>query len=312
MAVTAQQVKELRELTDCGIMDCKKALIASDCDIEKAKAWLREKGMAKAEKKSSRIAAEGAVISKISDDMKTGVLVEINIETDFAANTDKFKKFADNVATHIINRKPSDIQTLMAEPLFSDESKTVEVYQKETIADIGENTSIRRFVVYSISGNGAVASYIHMGGKIGVMVEIATGDDSVINTPAFADYAKNIGMQVAASSPLWIDESEVSKDELDKEIAIVRNKAIAEGKPEKVVDERIVPGQIKNFYKMNCLVDQEYFREESMDIKTYTASVAKELGTDLSVISFTRFALGEGIEKKEENFADEVRKQAGI
>ena len=239
------------------------------------------------------------------------MLFEINIETDFAANTDKFKKFADNVATHIINRKPSDIQTLMAEPLFSDESKTVEVYQKETIADIGENTSIRRFVVYSISGNGAVASYIHMGGKIGVMVEIATGDDSVINTRHLPITLRTsvCRLQLPVRSGLM---SQVSKDELDKEIAIVRNKAIAEGKPEKVVDERIVPGQIKNFYKMNCLVDQEYFREESMDIKTYTASVAKELGTDLSVISFTRFALGEGIEKKEENFADEVRKQAGI
>ena len=218
MAVTAQQVKELRELTDCGIMDCKKALIECDGDIEKAKAWLREKGMAKAEKKSARIAAEGAVVSKIADDKKSGVLVEINIETDFAANTDKFKAFTDAVATHILTKKPANIEELMAQPLYNDESKTVEIFQKEAIADIGENTSIRRFVIYEVEGNGAVASYIHMGGKVGVFVEVATDDDSVINKPEFADFAKNIGMQVASMRPNWVNRSRPDQELLQAQL----------------------------------------------------------------------------------------------
>ena len=240
MAVTAQQVKELRELTDCGIMDCKKALIECDGDIEKAKAWLREKGMAKAEKKSARIAAEGAVVAKIADDKKSGVLVEINIETDFAANTDKFKAFTDAVATHILAKKPANIEELMAQPLYNDESKTVEIFQKEAIADIGENTSIRRFVIYEVEGNGAVASYIHMGGKVGVFVEVATDDDSVINKPEFADFAKNIGMQVASMRPNWVEEKDVPQGELDKEVEIIKNKAENRSRP----DQELLQAQL--------------------------------------------------------------------
>ena len=312
MAVTAQQVKELRELTDCGIMDCKKALIECDGDIEKAKGWLREKGMAKAEKKSARIAAEGAVIAKISDDKKSGVLVEINIETDFAANTDKFKTFADTVATHILTKKPADMEALMAQPLFSDESKTIEIFQKEAIADIGENTSIRRFVVYEAAENGAIASYIHMGGKVGVFTEISTSDASVIAKPEFADFAKNICMQIAAYRPGWIAEEDVPQAELDKETEILKNKALEEGKPEAIIMTKIIPGQIKNFYKMNCLVDQEYFKDEDLNVAQYIEQAKKELGADLSIVRFTRYGLGEGIEKKVDDFAEEVRKQAGF
>ena len=309
MAVTAQQVKELRDLTDCGIMDCKKALIECNGDIEAAKAWLREKGMAKAEKKSARIAAEGAVIT---DDQKTGVLVEINIETDFAAQTDKFKNFSAQVVDHILAKKPATLEELMAQPFFADESKTVEIFQKEAIADIGENTSIRRFVIYEVNGNGAVASYIHMGGKVGVFVELAVGDDSVITDAKFADLAKSLGMQIAAFRPNWIDESDVPQEEIDKELAILKNKALEEGKPEKVIDERILPGQKKNFLKMNCLMLQEFVKDENLDVQTYVNGVAKELGTDISVVRFTRFGLGEGIEKKVDDFAEEVRKQAGL
>ena len=312
MAVTAQQVKELRELTDCGIMDCKKALIECDGDIEKAKGWLREKGMAKAEKKSARIAAEGAVVSLISDDKKTGVLVEINIETDFAANTDKFKNFTNAVATHILTKKPATVEELMAQPLYNDESKTVEVFQKEAIADIGENTSIRRFVIYEVEGNGAVASYIHMGGKVGVFVEVATSDDSVITKPEFDEFAKNIGMQVAASRPGWVEEKGVPQSELDKETEILKNKALEEGKPEAIIMTRIIPGQIKNFYKMNCLVDQEYIKDEDINVAQYIEQTGKALGAELSIVRFTRFGLGEGIEKKVDDFAEEVRKQAGL
>ena len=310
MAVTAQQVKELRDLTDCGIMDCKKALIECDGDIEKAKAWLRDKGMAKAEKKSARIAAEGAVVCKIADDKKSGVLVEINIETDFAANTDKFKAFTETVATHILTKKPANMEELMAQTLYNDDSKTVEIFQKEAIADIGENTSIRRFVIYEVEGNGAVASYIHMGGKVGVFVEVTTDDDSVITKPEFADFAKNIGMQVASMRPNWVNEEDVPQAELDKEVEIIKNKALEEGKPEKIVMERIVPGQIKNFYKLNCLVDQEFFRDDDLTIAQFIEQSKKAIGADVSIVRFTRFGLGEGIEKKNENFAEEVAKQA--
>ncbi|MCR4689165.1 MAG: translation elongation factor Ts [Saccharofermentans sp.] len=312
MAVTAQQVKELRDLTDCGIMDCKKALIECNGDIEAAKAWLREKGMAKAEKKSARVAAEGAVIAKISDDQKTGVLVEINIETDFAAQTDKFKNFSNAVVEHILAKKPATLEELMAQPFYADESKTVEVFQKEAIADIGENTSIRRFVIYNVEGNGAVTSYIHMGGKVGVFAEICVGDDSVITNEKFAELGKSLGMQIAAFRPNWIDEAGVPQEEIDKELAILKNKALEEGKPEKVIDERILPGQKKNFLKMNCLMLQEFVKDDSIDVQTYVNGIAKELGTEVSVVRFTRFGLGEGIEKKVDDFAEEVRKQAGL
>ena len=305
MAITAQQVKELRELTDCGIMDCKKALIECDGDIEKAKAWLREKGMAKAEKKSARIAAEGAVVAKIADDKKSGVLVEINIETDFAANTDKFKAFADAVATHILAKKPANVEELMAQTLYNDDSKTVELFQKEAIADIGENTSIRRFVVYEIEGNGAVASYIHMGGKIGVFVEFGTDDDSIIAEPKFADFAKDIAMQVAAANPKWLTREDVPEADLEKEKEIIINKNLNEGKPEKIIKERILPGNIEKFYKENCLVEQEFVKDDTKTIATYT----KEFGNNVSIRRFTRFEMGEGIAKKEENFAEEVMKQ---
>ena len=312
MAITAAQVKELRELTDCGIMDCKKALTESDGDIEKAKAWLREKGLAKAEKKSSRVAAEGAVSALIADDAKSGVLVEVNIETDFAANTDKFKNFSKAVAEHIMTKKPADVAELNAQALFCDESKTVEIFTKETIADIGENTSIRRFATYEVAGSGSVATYIHMGGKVGVLMEITTGDDSVISTDAYKTFTKNIGMQIAASSPVWVTSAEVPQAELDKETEIIKNKALEEGKPAQIIETRIVPGQIKNFYKLNCLMDQEYVKDDSMTVAQYVDATAKELGTEIAIVAFTKYQLGEGIEKKEDDFAAEVMKQAGL
>ena len=311
MAITAQQVKELRELTDCGIMDCKKALTECDGDIEKAKAWLREKGMAKAEKKSSRVAAEGKVASFISDDNKTGVLVEVNVETDFAAETPKFKKFVDEVGAQIMATKPADVEALKASALYNDPSKTVEIFTKEAIADISENVSIRRFAVYEAS-NGAVTSYIHAGGKVGVLVEFALGDASVATSDKFAALSKDIGMQIAASAPTWVSESEVPQEEIDKETEIITKKALEEGKPEKIIADRIVPGQIKNFYKLNVLEAQEFVKDDSLTVAQYIASAAKDLGTEVSVVRFANFKLGEGIEKKEDDFASEVMKQAGL
>ena len=303
--ISAAQVKELRDMTGSGIMDCKRALQESEGDIEKAVAWLREKGIAKAEKKSTRVAAEGAVIAKIADDKKSGVLVEINIETDFAANTDKFKTFADAVASHILAKKPASVEDLMAQTLYNDDSKTVELFQKEAIADIGENTSIIRFVVYEVEGNGAVASYIHMGGKIGVFVEFGTDDDSIIAEPKFADFAKDIAMQVAAANPKWLTREDVPEADLEKEKEIIINKNLNEGKPEKIIKERILPGNIEKFYKEDCLVEQEFVKDDTKSIAQYT----KEFGQNVTIRRFTRFEMGEGIAKKEENFAEEVMKQ---
>ncbi|MBR5974775.1 MAG: elongation factor Ts [Clostridiales bacterium] len=307
--ISAAQVKELRDMTGSGIMDCKRALQASEGDIEKAVAWLREKGIAKAEKKSARIAAEGAVVAKIADDKKSGVLVEINVETDFAANTDKFKAFTETVATHILTKKPASVEDLMAQTLYNDDSKTVELFQKEAIADIGENTSIRRFVVYEVEGNGALASYIHMGGKIGVFVDFATEDDSVIAKPEFAGFAKDIAMQIAAANPKWLTREDVPAEEIEKETEIIINKNLNEGKPEKIIRERILPGNIEKFYKENCLVEQEFVKDDSKSIATYTKEMCSSFGQSVSIRRFTRFEMGEGIAKKEENFAEEVMKQ---
>jgi len=312
MEISAKQVKELRDLTGCGIMDCKKALIEAEGDVEKAKDWLREKGMAKAEKKASRVAAEGVVASVISDDMKTGAIVEVNIETDFAAATDKFKSFVDDVKTQIMTVKPADIDALKASAMYNDSSKTVELATKEAIADIGENTSVRRFALYEVNGNGAITSYIHMGGKVGVLVEFSVSDDSVIKTDAFQTMAKNIGMQIAASNPSWVAESEVPQAALDRETEIIKNKALEEGKPAQIIETRIVPGQIKNFYKLNVLLDQEYVKDEDKTIAQYIEAESKAMGAEISVVRFTRYGLGDGIEKKEEDFAEEVRKQAGL
>ena len=312
MEISAKQVKELRDLTGCGIMDCKKALIEAEGDVEKAKDWLREKGMAKAEKKASRVAAEGVVASVISDDMKTGAIVEVNIETDFAAATDKFKSFVEDVKTQIMTVKPADIDALKASAMYNDSSKTVELATKEAIADIGENTSVRRFALYEVNGNGAITSYIHMGGKVGVLVEFSVSDDSVIKTDAFQTMAKNIGMQIAASNPSWVAESEVPQAALDRETEIIKNKALEEGKPAQIIETRIVPGQIKNFYKLNVLLDQEYVKDEDKTIAQYIEAESKAMGAEISVVRFTRYGLGDGIEKKEEDFAEEVRKQAGL
>lgn len=312
MEISAKQVKELRDLTGCGIMDCKKALIEAEGDVEKAKDWLREKGMAKAEKKASRVAAEGVVASVISDDQKTGAIVEVNIETDFAAATDKFKAFVEDVKTQIMTVKPADIDALKASAMYNDSSKTVELATKEAIADIGENTSVRRFALYEVNGNGAVTSYIHMGGKVGVLVEFTVSDDSVIKTDAFQTMAKNIGMQIAASNPSWVAESEVPQAALDRETEIIKNKALEEGKPAQIIETRIVPGQIKNFYKLNVLLDQEYVKDEDKTIAQYIEAESKAMGVEISVARFTRYGLGDGIEKKEEDFAEEVRKQAGL
>ena len=305
--ITAKDVAALRERTGAGMMDCKKALMACEGEVEKAIDFLREKGLAAAAKKAGRIAAEGVVADYRDGDV--AVLVEVNCETDFVAKTDKFLAFVKQIAKQIADTNPADVEALMATTMDGD---TVEHAVSTAVAGIGEKISIRRFARYECGENGFVDSYIHMGGKVGVFSEICVGDDSVITKPEFADFAKNINMQIAASRPGWVNEEDVPQAELDRETEIIKNKALEEGKPEKIIMERIVPGQVKNFYKMNCLVDQEYIKDEDLSVKQYIEKTAKELGTELAVVRFTRFTLGEGIEKKQDDFAEEVRKQAGL
>ena len=271
--ITAAMVKELRETTGAGMMDCKKALTATDGDKEKAIDWLREKGISKAEKKAGRIAAEGAVAAYISDDAKVGVLVEVNCETDFAAGNEQFRSLEEKIAKHIAATNPADLDALNASEI---DGKTVAALVTEATATIGEKISLRRFVRYETEGR--VASYIHMGGKIGVLVDMTGGDEEL---------GKDVAMQIAAAA-------------LEHEKEVLRKQALEEGKPEKIV-ERMVEGRINKFYKEVCLNEQIFVKDSDKTVK--------DILGDVKVTAFTRYQLGEGIEKKQENFAAEVAAQ---
>ncbi|MBQ1867349.1 MULTISPECIES: translation elongation factor Ts [unclassified Selenomonas] len=286
MAITAALVKELREKTGAGMMDCKKALTAVDGDMEKAIDFLREKGIAKAEKKAGRVAAEGAVAAYVSDDAKVGVVVEINCETDFAAGNDQFKELTAKIAKHIADTKPADLDALNDSVI---DGKKVSELITEATATIGEKISLRRFACYESAGR--VATYIHMGGKIGVLVDMTAGDEAL---------GKDVAMQIAAAAPTAIDRAGVDAADLEHEKEVLRKQAEEEGKPANII-ERMVEGRINKFYKEVCLNEQIF-------VKDSEKTVADVLG-DVKVTAFTRFQLGEGIEKKEENFAAEVAAQ---
>lgn len=299
MAFTAKDVKELRELTDCGMMDCKKALQEADGDKEKAIEILREKGMAKAVKKSGRVAAEGVVTEVTNDDATVGVILEVNAETDFVAKNDKFVDFVNEVANQIKTANPADIDELMAQTLASGE--TVKDALTEKIATIGENMNIRRFVRYE---DDFVETYIHGEGRIGVIVGFKT---DVAAKDEFKAYAKDIAMQIAALSPRYLNEAAVPAEDVEKEREILKAQALNEGKPEAIA-EKMVNGRIAKFYKENCLVDQAFIKDGDVDVKTYTANTANALGGSIEILHFARFEKGEGIEKREDNLAEEVAK----
>lgn len=286
MNITAALVKELRERTGAGMMDCKKALVATEGDMEKAIDYLREKGLSKAAKKAGRIAAEGAVVSYVSEDGKVGVIVEVNCETDFVGSNEDFKTLAASIAKHVAETNPADVETLLDSQM---DGKAVKDIVTEAIAKIGENISVRRFVRYE-SAEGKVYSYIHAGGKIGVLVDMKGGD---------AELGKNIAMQVAAANPSYLNRTEVPASELDHEKEVLKEQARNEGKPENII-EKMILGRINKYYEEVCLVDQIYIRDNKMSItkllKANNAEVAR----------FARYQLGEGIEKKQENFAEEV------
>ena len=288
MAITAALVKELREMTGAGMMDCKKALTECDGDMDKAVDFLREKGLASAAKKAGRIAAEGLVGSYISEDAKTGVIVEVNCETDFVAKTDEFKELVNAIAAHVAATKPADNDALLASKL---DGQTVAALITAKIAKIGENISLRRFAMYETDG--IVASYSHAGGKIVTMVDMKGGD---------AALAKDIAMQVAAANPAYLDRTQVPEAELEHEKQILTEQARNEGKPEKII-EKMVVGRIEKYYKEVCLVDQAFIKGDDESI----ASLLKAANAE--VTRFVRYEMGEGLEKKNEDFAAEVAAQ---
>lgn len=289
MAITASMVKELREMTGAGMMDCKKALSAVEGDMDKAIDFLREKGLAAAAKKAGRIAAEGVVGSFISADGKIGAVVEVNCETDFVAKTDNFKALVEKIAAHIVATKPVDLEALMASEL---DGQTVEALVTASVAKIGEKISVRRFALYE-APEGVVAAYIHGGGKIGVLVEFKGGN---------AELGKDVAMHIAAANPAYLDRTQVPAAELEHEKEVLSEQAKNEGKPEKII-EKMVLGRINKYYKEVCLIDQEFVKDPDQ-------SVGKLLkANDAEVLAFTRFQLGEGIEKKQEDFAAEVMSQ---
>ena len=303
-AITAQMVKELREMTQAGMMDCKKALVEAEGDFDKAVEWLREKGLAQAAKKAGRIAAEGAVASFISDNAQVGVIVEVNCETDFVANTDKFQDFCKAVAKHIAQADPKDVDELMNQKFVDDESKTITDLVSDATVSIGEKISIRRFARYATEA-GVVESYIHMGGKIGALLLVENDTPDTFGNEEFRTFYHDIALQIAASKPLYVRRDEVPEDVLATERKIAREKALNEGKPEKIVD-RIVDGNIEKYYKENCLTEQIFVKNPDVNINTLTAQVAKAIGANLKLVSFQRFERGEGIEKRQDNFAEEI------
>ena len=309
-AITAAMVKELREMTGAGMMDCKKALAATDGDMDKAVDFLREKGLAGAEKKAGRIAAEGIVVTALSDDEKKAVVVEVNAETDFVAKNEKFRTYAADVAAQALKTTAADMEAFMAEKWEKDPSLTVKEALSTQISIIGENMNIRRFEQVE-EANGFVSSYIHAGGKIGVLVVVET---DVINDTV-KEMAKNVAMQAAALKPQFTSRDEVSADYIEKEKEILTAAAKNE-KPDandKIISGMVM-GRINKELKEICLLDQVYVKAEDgkQSVDQYVKAVAKENGANIKVKKFVRFETGEGLEKKEENFAEEVAKQMGM
>ena len=289
--ITANQVKELREKTGAGMMDCKKVLAETNGDEEKAIELLRERGIAKAAKKSDRIAAEGLVTTYVSEDKKIGAVVEVNAETDFVAKNEEFRSFVADVARQVVEKNPATVEELLEQPSISEKGKTVGEVLTGKIATIGENMSIRRFERFETTG--LVESYIHGDGKIGVLVEIEGGN---------SQFAKDICMQIAAAKPEYLDRDSVPSDRLQKEMEILKAQAMNEGKPAEIA-EKMVEGRIKKYYKEICLAEQPFIKNGDISVKDYVKNNGGE------IVSMVRYEVGEGLEKRNDNFAEEVMNQ---
>ena len=307
MAVTPALIRELRELTGSGMSDCKKALEETSGDIKKAVEFLREKGLAAAEKKSGRIAAEGVVALKIMPDFSKAAMVEVNSETDFVAINPDFKAYVAEVAAQVLTSSAPDVEAFLQEKWAGDESQTVQEVLKGKIATIGENLNIRRFVRYEKSSKGIISSYVHGGGKIGVLLDIDCENDSEL----LKEMGYNLCMQIAALFPKYLRVDDVDQEYLESEKKILeaaaKNDRANASKPEQVI-EKMVQGRLNKQMKEICLMEQEYVKDTQMTVKAYVESVSKEIGCDVNLVRFACFEKGEGIEKKQEDFAEEVAK----
>ena len=299
MAFTAQDVKALREQTGCGMMDCKKALTDAEGDFDKAVELLREKGLAAQTKKAGRIAAEGMVYAEVDKEKKVGVVVEVNAETDFVAKNDKFKSFVYGIARAVIDEDPADVDALLKCKM---EDGTVESALQDRILVIGENMKIRRFTRYE----GDCVAYIHGGGTHAVLVAF---DTDLAGKPEFEACGKDVAMQIAAVNPGYVSEADVPAEVIENEkkilLAQIENDPKLAGKPEQV-KAKMVDGKIGKFYKENCLMDQPFVKDDKITVSTYLADCAKEQGGKINVVKFVRYEKGEGLEKKQEDFAAEI------
>lgn len=306
MGFSAADVKALRETTGVGMMDCKKALSAVDGDMEKAVAWLREKGLAAAQKKAGRVAAEGMVAAVVNNGV--AAIVEVNAETDFVAKNDLFVQFVNDIAAVVCEKAPANLEELMALP-YPNSDMTVEQAQQDKVLVIGENIKIRRFARYAEGFN---VPYVHMGGRIGVLVNMDVSEN-IQDKPEVTELGRDLAMQIAAMRPTYLDMTAVDAEELAREQEIQLAKAIEENKaknlPEdkaRMIAENMVKGRINKFYEEICLMNQPYVKENKLSVAQHVAAVAKALSGSISILGFTRFETGEGIEKKQENFADEI------
>ena len=311
MAVTAAQINELRKSTGAGMLDCKKALEETGGDFEKAVDFLRTKGLAAAAKKAGRAATEGMVAAFVSDDLNSGVLLEVNSESDFVAKNEKFQAFVASIGQHIMATSPADVDAMLAQPYSGDSSKTVENYLKESVSIIGENIQIRRFAKYDVTGDGCIGSYIHAGGKIGVMVQVDSPAVTAANRDALVTFVKDVAMHSAAAAPRYVSQDQVDAAVLEREKEIYRAKARETGKPENII-EKIIEGQVKKFYAEICLVEQQFVKDTDKTIQQVVKDAGAAAGGAVVIKRFERFVLGEGLEKKESDFAAEVAAAAGL
>ena len=304
MAFTAKDVQALRERSGCGMMDCKKALTEADGDMEKAVEILRERGLAASAKKAGRIAAEGIVLAEVDEAKKVGVVIEVNSETDFVGKNADFVAFVDACAKTVINETPADVEALAACKLAGS-NETVAEALREKILVIGENIKLRRFARYE----GDLITYVHGGGRIGVMVKF---DTDVAGKEGFKEYAKDIAMQIAAINPPYLKREDVPADIIDKEKEIlmvqIQSDDKLKNKPQQVI-AKMVEGKVGKYYKENCLLEQAFVKDGSINVAKYTEETAKTLGGKIAIVSYVRFEKGEGLEKREENFAEEIAKQ---
>lgn len=313
MAISPAMVKELREKTGAGMMDCKRALEESQGDLEAAIDFLRKKGLAAAAKKASRITSEGAVGATIAADGKSAALYEVNCETDFVARNPDFRNFVNTLGPHLLAKKPLVIKeeegagALLAQKWIGNEAKSVSETLADLIGIIGENITPRRFVRWELAGSGLFTSYIHMGGKIGVVVELGVGEANVAN-PAVADFGKKLAMQVAAINPVALDRAAVPAETLEREREIYRTQVLESGKPANMVD-KIIEGKLNKFYKDNCLIEQVWVHDPNVTVTQVVQALSKEIGGEVSVRRFARYFLGEGLEKRSTDLVADVAAQ---